>query len=68
MIWTCVGSADGGSLTHDAVGVPLQIGSGWNMFNEIMVTNDWIGNGLPNLIGRKSNGELWLYNSNGSGG
>jgi hypothetical protein len=49
-------------------GAPLQIGSGWNMFNEIMGTNDWIGNGLPNLIGRKPNGELWLYNSNGSGG
>jgi hypothetical protein len=49
-------------------GQPPQIGSGWNAFNQIMVTNDWIGNGLPNLIGRKANGELWLYNSNGSGG
>jgi V8-like Glu-specific endopeptidase len=49
-------------------GTPPQIGSGWNMFNDIMVTNNWIGNGLPNLIGRKPNGDLILYNANGHGG
>jgi hypothetical protein len=49
-------------------GAGEQIGSGWNQFNQIMVTNDWIGNGKPNLIGRKANGELWLYNSDGAGG
>jgi secreted trypsin-like serine protease len=49
-------------------GKPLEIGNGWNSFNDIMVTNNWIGNGLPNLIGRKPNGDLVLYNANGKGG
>ena len=49
-------------------GGPLQIGSGWNMFTDIMVTNDWIGNGLPNLMGRTADGRLVIYNSDGKGG
>ncbi len=49
-------------------GAPLQIGSGWNSFTDIMVTNDWIGNGLPNLMGRTADGRLVIYNSDGKGG
>jgi hypothetical protein len=49
-------------------GAPLEIGSGWNQFNQIMVTNDWTGNGRPNLIGRTPAGGLVLYTSNGAGG
>ncbi len=50
------------------VGSAIKIGSGWNMFNDIVVTNNWMGDGMPNLMGRKSNGELWIYTSNGAGG
>ncbi|GIF83659.1 S1 family peptidase [Catellatospora bangladeshensis] len=46
----------------------IKIGSGWNMFNDIMVTNNWMGDGMPNLMGRKPNGELWIYTSDGAGG
>jgi hypothetical protein len=49
-------------------GGPLQIGRGWNTFTDIMVTNDWIGNGLPNLMGRTADGRLFIYNSDGKGG
>jgi hypothetical protein len=49
-------------------GAPLQIGTGWNAFTDIMVTSNWIGNGLPNLMGRTSDGRLIIYNSNGHGG
>lgn len=49
-------------------GVAEKIGSGWNIFNDIMVTSNWTGNGRPNLLGRSANGDLWLYTSNGSGG
>lgn len=49
-------------------GEPLQIGSGWNAFTDIMVTNDWIGNGLPNLIGKTAAGKLVIYNADGKGG
>ena len=52
----------------NAVGSPSLIGSGWTMFNDIVVTNNWTGNGRPNLMGRKANGDLILYTSNGAGG
>jgi V8-like Glu-specific endopeptidase len=45
-----------------------QIGNGWAGFNDIMVTNNWTGNGRPNLLGRTPSGDLYLYTSNGSGG
>ena len=47
-------------------GVPTQIGSGWNIFNDIMVVNDWTGDGHADLIGRTSNGNLVLYESDGN--
>jgi hypothetical protein len=50
------------------VGSKVQIGSGWTMFNDIMVTNNWLGDGRPNLIGRTPTGDLILYTSNGTGG
>jgi hypothetical protein len=50
------------------VGGAVLIGSGWTMFNDIVVTNNWTGNGRPNLMGRKANGDLILYTSNGAGG
>ncbi len=49
-------------------GGPVQIGTGWNMFTDIMVTNNWTGNGLPNLMGRTADGRLMIYNSDGKGG
>jgi hypothetical protein len=45
-----------------------RIGNGWNGFNDIMVTSNWTGNGLPNLIGRTATGDMYLYTSNGAGG
>jgi hypothetical protein len=50
------------------VGGALPIGNGWAGFNDIMVTNNWTGNGRPNLLGRTPNGDLYLYTSNGAGG
>ena len=44
------------------------IGTGWQSFTDIMVTNNWTGDGRPNLMGRLPNGDLILYTSNGSGG
>ena len=49
-------------------GTAEPIGHGWNIFNDIVVTNNWTGNGRPNLLGRTSNGDLYLYTSDGSGG
>lgn len=44
------------------------VGTGWHVFNDIVVTSDWTGDGRPNLLGRTTNGDLYLYTSNGSGG
>jgi V8-like Glu-specific endopeptidase len=46
----------------------IQVGSSWNGYTDIMVTNNWTGNGLPNLMGRTSTGDLFLYTSDGHGG
>ncbi|AEV89087.1 Plasminogen [Actinoplanes sp. SE50] len=47
---------------------PTKIGSGWNMFTDIVVTNNWNGDGRSNLLGRKADGTLVIYNSDGAGG
>ena len=49
-------------------GSPTLIGTGWNMFDDIMVVNNWTGDGHADLIGRQPNGNLRLYESNGTGG
>jgi hypothetical protein len=49
-------------------GPPIQVGSSWSSFTDIVVTNNWTGNGHPNIIARGANGDLVLYTSNGAGG
>lgn len=58
------GDGQGGFLT----GTREQVGHGWNSFTDIMVTNNWTGDGHPNLMGRTSTGDLYLYTSDGNGG
>lgn len=55
-----------GNFTNN--GHPIVIGSGWTMFNDIMVVNNWTGDGNADLIGRQPNGNLRLYESDGKGG
>lgn len=50
------------------IGGRVLIGTGWGSFVDIMVTNNWTGDGRPNLMGRRANGDLVLYTSNGAGG
>jgi Trypsin/Tachylectin len=49
-------------------GAATLIGTGWNEFSSIMVTNNWTGDGHADLLGRTPNGNLYLYETNGSGG
>jgi trypsin len=46
----------------------ILIGNGWNAFVDIMVTNNWTGDGHPNLMGRTKNGDLVMYTGDGHGG
>jgi hypothetical protein len=49
-------------------GGPKLIGTAFNIFTDIVVTNNWMNDGHPNLMGRLPNGDLKIYTSNGSGG
>ncbi|MFP3580065.1 VCBS repeat-containing protein [Arthrobacter sp. SIMBA_036] len=47
---------------------PVQIGSGWGIFNTVFGTSDFDGDGFPDILARASNGALWLYPGDGKGG
>ncbi|MEV7605961.1 VCBS repeat-containing protein [Paenarthrobacter sp. NPDC089322] len=47
---------------------PVQIGSGWGIFNAVLGTSDFNGDGFADLLARTSDGSLWLYPGNGKGG
>lgn len=49
-------------------GGPILIGTAFNIFTDIVVTNNWMNDGHPNLMGRLPNGDLKIYTSNGTGG
>jgi hypothetical protein len=49
-------------------GEKIQVGNGWNMFSDIMVVNNWLNDGLPDLLGRTPTGDLYLYESDQHGG
>lgn len=47
---------------------PVQIGSGWGIFNAVFGTADFNGDGFADVLARTSDGGLWLYPGNGKGG
>jgi hypothetical protein len=49
-------------------GLPVTLGTGWNVFNEVIGSGDWDGNGTADIITREPNGNLWSYAGNGAGG
>ena len=61
--WTTDGS---GNWTNN--GNAIQIGTAWTMFSDIMVVNNWTGDGHADLLGRTPSGDLYLYETNGTGG
>ncbi|MGZ4637229.1 MAG: FG-GAP-like repeat-containing protein [Oryzihumus sp.] len=50
------------------IGGGTRIGTGWNMFSQLMAGGDFTGDGHPDVLGRRANGELYLYAGNGRGG
>jgi len=48
-------------------GAGTKIGSGWNTFVKVLSPGDFTGDGKSDLIGAKSNGDLYLYRGNGLG-
>ncbi|CAM5559261.1 N-acetylmuramoyl-L-alanine amidase [Streptomyces tanashiensis] len=44
----------------------VKIGTGWQIYNDIVSTGDLTSDGKPDLIGRDATGALWLYKGTGS--
>ncbi|MFF3770280.1 N-acetylmuramoyl-L-alanine amidase [Streptomyces sp. NPDC002232] len=44
----------------------VKIGTGWQIYNDIVSTGDLTSDGKADLIGRDSTGTLWLYKGTGS--
>ncbi|MEK8106475.1 VCBS repeat-containing protein [Micromonospora sp. M12] len=42
--------------------------TGWNQYNLVVAPGDWDGDGAPDLIARKTTGEIVLHSGNGYGG
>jgi hypothetical protein len=39
---------------------PTLLGTGWDVFDQIISPVDWNGDGLPDLIARKPDGTMWI--------
>jgi hypothetical protein len=55
-----------GTRPH-AVRNGVQVGSGWNVFGDLVGVGDTDGDGLDDLVGRRLNGTLTVYYGNGNG-
>lgn len=44
----------------------MKVGTGWQIYNNIVSTGDLTSDGKPDLIGRDANGIIWLYKGTGS--
>lgn len=45
----------------------VQMGSGWNGMNMILLPGDFSGDGTPDVLARDGLGRLWLYEGTGTG-
>jgi hypothetical protein len=46
----------------------VRIGSGWNMFSQVIAGNDLDGDGKPDILGVTPNGDLHFYAGTGTSG
>ncbi|WP_346027550.1 FG-GAP-like repeat-containing protein [Arthrobacter parietis] len=56
------------STASGTFGRKMQIGSGWNIMNMILLPGDFSGDGIPDVLARDKGGLLWLYAGTGTGG
>jgi hypothetical protein len=57
-----------GNLTGGVSFVRTLASGGWNPYVSITGVGDWDGDGAPDLLARKSDGSMWLFAGNGTGG
>jgi hypothetical protein len=64
-LYSGTGRAGSGIATF---GAPVRIGIGWDTFTDIIAPGDVNGDHKADLLGRKSDGTLWLYAGTGTSG
>ncbi|WP_173401504.1 FG-GAP-like repeat-containing protein, partial [Arthrobacter sp. H5] len=62
---------DGTLWFHDGTGngtfqAPVRIGSGWDIYSQLVGGQDFNNDGRTDLIGRKTDGTLWFYAGTGA--
>jgi hypothetical protein len=55
------------SLGQINYGAGEVVGTNWNQFVQVIPTNNFTGDGRPDLIAERPDGTLWLYERNGNG-
>ena len=56
-----------GNSTGGLLYPPVRLGGGWNVMNALFTPGDFTGDGRPDILARKTNGDLMLYRGNGAG-
>lgn len=51
---------------ENGVQAPTWTGSGWQIYNKLIATNDITGDGRPDLVARTYSGDLYLYRATGA--
>lgn len=60
-LWFYAGGPDG------KLAAPVQIGTGWHVFNALIGVGDITGDGKADLVARDKSGALWRYAGRGNG-
>ena len=50
-----------------ALGAPIALGNGWNIYNAIIGAGDMSGDGIADFLARTTGGELYLFKGLGNG-
>jgi hypothetical protein len=67
-IWLTRGDCYGGWLQWSPGVWSLQIGSGWNIYNRIIMPGDFTGDGCSDVLSTKGDGSIWLTRGNCASG
>lgn len=56
----------GDGALYTKLGAPIKVGSGWNIYNTVVGSGDYSGDGRPDVLAQDSSGRLFLYKGTGT--